>query len=400
MKMHKPESGQAIVIITLVILGLTGFTALVIDVGALYAKRRAAQNAADNASLAGAYAICKGKSVSNAVFGVTTQNGFLNSGPNNIVSYSVPPTSGASVGDSSYVEVFITADVPTSFAHLVYSGPLVTTVRSVSHCTQGFAGGLSAPIVALSETCTDTVNISASNLTVVGGVDSNNDIKISGSDNVFDGEVNYVSEVVEPGSNNTFNPPPEQTTPIDDPVGYSIDDYAPGGVKAQQAASAGHYYYCDCKIDSGWLIDQGLYDPGTKILAEGLYFADNNEIVIGEGDLRAEAATLVASLGKINISGSNVYTRPYIDGLLAFTDLEISGSSKCGEAVITISGSTNDWGGVVYAPNGMISMSGSANTTLRGALIGNTVVVSGQDINIEFEPSYLPVTSDVLDISE
>ncbi|NJN44788.1 MAG: hypothetical protein HC806_08780 [Anaerolineae bacterium] len=51
----KNESGQVLVILVLVIVGLLAFTALAIDGGLLLADRRGAQNAGDAAVLAGGY---------------------------------------------------------------------------------------------------------------------------------------------------------------------------------------------------------------------------------------------------------------------------------------------------------------------------------------------------------
>ena len=55
-----------------------------------------------------------------------------------------------------------------------------------------------------------------------------------------------------------------------------------------------------------------------------------------------------------------------------------------------MSGSTNSWEGVIYAPDGMIEMSGSSNTTLTGSLIGYTVKANGSDLRIQADPDLFP----------
>ncbi|HEY5668948.1 MAG TPA: Tad domain-containing protein, partial [Anaerolineales bacterium] len=50
---YTQEKGQALVLITLAMVVLLGFTALAIDGGMVYSDRRHAQNAADASSLAG-----------------------------------------------------------------------------------------------------------------------------------------------------------------------------------------------------------------------------------------------------------------------------------------------------------------------------------------------------------
>jgi hypothetical protein len=48
------------------------------------------------------------------------------------VQVNNPPRSGVYVGNSNYVQVRITSEVKTAFVHLVFSGPLETTVEAVS----------------------------------------------------------------------------------------------------------------------------------------------------------------------------------------------------------------------------------------------------------------------------
>ncbi len=55
-KKKPSEKGQALVLVTLALVGLFGFAALAIDGGMVYADRRYTQNASDASSLAGAAA--------------------------------------------------------------------------------------------------------------------------------------------------------------------------------------------------------------------------------------------------------------------------------------------------------------------------------------------------------
>jgi Flp pilus assembly protein TadG len=57
MNTHPKERGQALIMIAFAAVGLFAFTALAIDGGAAFSKKRQAQNAADAASLAGALAL-------------------------------------------------------------------------------------------------------------------------------------------------------------------------------------------------------------------------------------------------------------------------------------------------------------------------------------------------------
>jgi hypothetical protein len=147
LKVISPESGQVLVLIVLAIVGLFGFAALALDGGMLLLERRRAQNAADASVLAAALAKIQGtnpftialqRAASN---GYETVEGMCN--PNWIgciegigeqwtVQVSIPPLNGDYGGNSNYIQVRITSEVETAFAHLVFSGPLQTTIEAVS----------------------------------------------------------------------------------------------------------------------------------------------------------------------------------------------------------------------------------------------------------------------------
>ncbi|MHB1295730.1 MAG: pilus assembly protein TadG-related protein [Anaerolineae bacterium] len=61
------ERGQILVIVAIGMVVLLGFLALAVDVGMNYQSRRNMQNAADAGALAGAQALCRGESVSDAI---------------------------------------------------------------------------------------------------------------------------------------------------------------------------------------------------------------------------------------------------------------------------------------------------------------------------------------------
>src|SRR5437016_4138624 len=55
MRQNKEESGYIIVTVAVLLIVLLGFTALAVDIGAMFAARTQSQRAADAAALAGAY---------------------------------------------------------------------------------------------------------------------------------------------------------------------------------------------------------------------------------------------------------------------------------------------------------------------------------------------------------
>ena len=147
MKVKSTESGQTLVLIGLMVVVLFGFAALAIDGGMLLAERRRAQNAADASVMAAALAKIQGTNLFTIALQRAASNGFgtvekvcnpdwsnclMGIGELWTVQVNNPPRSGDYAGNSNYVQVRITSEVNTAFAHLVFSGPLQTTVEAVS----------------------------------------------------------------------------------------------------------------------------------------------------------------------------------------------------------------------------------------------------------------------------
>lgn len=145
------ESGQVLVFIVLAIIGIFGFASLALDGGLLLSERRRAQNAADSGVMAAALAKIQGNNLFTTALQMAGNNGFgtviadcapegsdclLGTGERWTVEVSNPPRSGNLAGNSNYVQVVITSEVNTAFAHLVFSGPLQTTVAAVSRVWQ------------------------------------------------------------------------------------------------------------------------------------------------------------------------------------------------------------------------------------------------------------------------
>jgi hypothetical protein len=144
------------------------------------------------------------------------------------------------------------------------------------------------------------------------------------------------------------------------------------------ADDAGSQYYDagSANIDLGWLTSRRLYDSGTGALTDGLYYTSGN-IILSASNLHG-TATFVSSSGTISFSGSDQDLQPYSDDLLAFSDRDTS----CFDFAINVNGSNSEWEGVIFAPRGLIEMSGSDNSTLRGSLIGDTIRPAGSQLTL------------------
>lgn len=400
-RISKMEKGQALALMLLFMTGLIAIAGLALDGGRAYYSQRTAQNAADNAALAGAWALCSGGIINNVAFASTAVNGFNNDGISNSVRVHWPPSSGPNTGNNEYIEVVINSSIEPGLMQVIYSGDIESTVRSVGQCTT--VQLLTHALFAGSNSCNNAINVTGSASNITGGVHSNNDMKFSGSNNVINGSASYVSSIDGAADKITYNPPapsnPIQINEVTYPIDFPMEDYAPGGVEAIAAQNDGDSYYsCDCKMDIGWLEDEGLYDNVSKVLQDGLYYS-SDEIEINVNTIIGNAVTFV-SRDEISFSGSEQTLAPYVNGMLAYSDLQKPGGSQCSSAVISFSGSEQNWSGIIFAPKGLVSLSGSSSTTFNGSIVSNTINISGSDQNVQFDQALAPPPSPVVNLAE
>lgn len=209
MNLKRDEYGQAMILFVFALVGLLGFTALALDGGMLYSDRRIAQNAADSASMSGAGAA----GVSLKESGVTTDdwvctddgsiaydeivaarnkavliaveraknNDFEDGIDSNQVTVTTTCSTGTQVEEMYIdVEVQITTQTRPSLIHLVYSGPLVNTVKAVSRVRTSDTSGLfeGSAIVGLKPDGCDVVRAGGTPDTRI----HNGDIYVNSSD--------------------------------------------------------------------------------------------------------------------------------------------------------------------------------------------------------------------------
>src|SRR6185436_14984252 len=94
------ESGQALPLLALALVGLLGFAALALDGGNLYTEQRRAQAAADNAVMAAAFLQMNNSGatpaqLSAAAYANAAQNGYSLGGPGTTLAFHTPPAHGA-----------------------------------------------------------------------------------------------------------------------------------------------------------------------------------------------------------------------------------------------------------------------------------------------------------------
>lgn len=355
--------------------------ALAIDLGSTLVERREARNAADHAALAAAWAECEGANPQTAANESVARNG-----------YSAGDLTLQKVAAGKYMATVDTS-VSMTFGGAVGIGSVDVSGEATALCDSGGTGTANA-IYAFGDTCTIDplgkiqLDFSGSNNRVYGGIHSNLNIWISGSNNDLGlgngtppvDPVTYVTEIGDKVEEQEFDAGyPQQTNAEPAPDWLDVNDYAPGGTAAAWAAGQGKYFSFTRKVTSDDITSDGLY-----------YTTDEIDLVDGNIDWDI---TMVAR-GSIKVSGSNQTLDPFVDGVLAFGAIPYGGIDQCDKFVVAMSGSANEWTGLIYAPYGLIEFSGSDNSALTGALLGYAVRINGSNQTIIADPSLFPYEGD------
>jgi hypothetical protein len=364
MNSHTTERGQVLVIIILASVVLFGFAALAVDGGRFYAERRRAQNAADAAALAAAFASTEKKDWSQAAMGQARENGYED--PNAAKEDSLrmdvhvhnPPISGLYQGKKEYYQVIIRNKVDFVFAQFVYAGNLEVTVEAVARARVVGSPYPGQAFVATNRTACRAVNFAGGgDTTIIGGnVFSNSGGQGncasglqngSGSITVQNGDIQVAGDWVTKGGAGSVSPAPnENVDPMEEPD-LPIPD-CDNNVPARSQNS-----YTSSKV-----LEPGRY-TGIKItngdwtMKPGMYCFTSTGFQFNGGSIQGIGVFLVVLGGdvKINGNGDTQLIRP--DSLI----------DKAG----------NEWGGMLiympYANDGGIDLGGGSATNYTGTIL-------------------------------
>lgn len=390
-KARRSESGQVFVILVLVMVVLVGFTALAIDGGMLYSERRRAQNAADAGALAAALAMIKSQNLHVAALERADSNGYattwgpcdppgtdctLGTGSKWTVQVSSPPRTGEYSGYSEYIQLTITSEVDTSFSHMVFKGPLRTTVEAVSRAR---LSGNIAPgyaIYSTSEHDCKGIWFSGTGDTVINGgsVFSNSDA----------GSAGCQSGVQDGSGTVTVSSPPGNIEVVG-----TFDAGGSGSVSPNPVEGVAHGYLRSVPLpDCSGLLDYGkktVPPGGSSTILPGRY--ESIDILPG--------ATVTMSPGMYCIYGVSGFTG--LGGSITGTgvmiylqagDFDLGGSALVALAAEQVAGvlldaSQNDWMGMLIyvdpSSSGTVNLTGNTGTTYEGAIFapGSQCTISG-----------------------
>ncbi|MBX3045393.1 MAG: hypothetical protein KF698_00190 [Anaerolineales bacterium] len=423
---HRPsERGQAIVLLVLVFVGLLGITGLAIDGGRLYTERRSVQNAADNAALAAAFALCNSGNAVSAGVASAGQNGFAASPPNVTVSVQAPPTSGTYSGNSEYVMVTITSRLTLGLGRIVYSGTPEVNARAVARCVPG-AGevGWGNGLIALDPDDNKAIDMTegSSCIHVTGGgvlVNSSHSSQalfVSGGGtcgnrpgpriqadwiNVVGGSSKPAWVNVTPWPNNNGVPA------VSDPLAtllsppsmpaLAVHPWTCSGLTSAQTQYAGaatnvynaghltlgnHWYtsgnpmrVCPGRYNSFTLSSDAnvIMEPGIYYIEGGNFRISDNARVVGNGVMIFVSGGTTTIGNGVRVTLSAPASGPY-SGLVFYID-------RGNTSTVTIDGGAiTQLTGTLYAPASTLQLNGSGNsTTLNSQVIAARINMAGNN---------------------
>lgn len=382
---HSEVGATAVFVAALMMLFLS-ILAWAIDGGLAYDERRDTQSAADMAALAAAFAgpDCENQDWQAAGMEAAEENGFVNDG----ITANVAVTNLAPSGFGPF-HARVESIQNTFFASALGAGTLTVASEATASCVRKSGLGGYAVFAAATNCPPNELKINASNITIQGGVHSNDDLLLTapGGAGFVDGDITWVDSAVisnvtaiSPGTAYQWDVAVNGYPPT--PGGWDIDDYRPTAgpvlplTGPNNQGSVGYYHFPSGATLSG---------P----LADGIYFVEGNLVLQA---FSANAATFVAT-GQIEVKGnSNVLTSPYDStGLGLFSNFP--GVPKCTglDLAIKWSGANHVWSGAQYAPNGLINMSAASNSSVNGSIIAYRIDLSGAGVSITYDNTFTGV---------
>ena len=265
MNPYRRESGQILLLATIAMVVLLGFSALAVDMGHLYSTRRRMQTAADAAAIAGATALRDGQDYSKAADDVSSFNGFTNSQNNVAVTVSEPTLPSPYPSGVTYVEVDITQTVPTYFLRALGYKSMKVGARAVSGAVAG-----PACVYALDPTHSSTLALTGNaNVTsqcgIINDSTSSSGLSLTGNITLKATSIGVVGSSFSKSGNITISPQPvPNLAALPDPLSGRAKSAAPSaGTCTQQGGKSGSESWSG---NIGTLtVPAGVYNGGISI---------------------------------------------------------------------------------------------------------------------------------------
>jgi Flp pilus assembly protein TadG len=335
------ERGSILPLVAVVLLLLLGLAAFSIDIAKYQGAQRSLQAAADAAALAGAQDL-----PTDPATAVTDAQDYMNANTHGATATITTPYNS----DTSTIKVVVTRTDPGVFGGVWGIGSATLSASAVARLNPEAA---TTAFFAADTTCADdTLDITANNTLITGGIHSNGAGHQPGNNNTF-GDTSYGGpnncSWSATGANNHYagGPTPDpKTEPW--PIDYSQNPPA-----------------CTYSATSFTWTKNNSTIPSGVYCATGTIDVKGNQIC---GNVTFIATTIVFS-GNSNNGGGCTLT-PYADGLLAY---------QTGTSPLDVIGN-NISGGTIFAPNARVVMTGN-NGTGSGYIEALDITVAGNNWN-------------------
>jgi hypothetical protein len=399
-RINPRESGQAIIVIALLMVVLMAFLALAIDGGAAYSHRRTAQNASDAGALAGAVVVASGSEqateadVLNQIRYAVASNGIDLTNPENTVNAWYIDNRGFRVSDDQIgtwgwipdcegavgVEVEITMQFDTFVAQFVGQNQLAATTDSGAIITfSNFCRGWT--IWADCPTCGNTtLQVSGSDKSIYGGVHSNDGLHVTGASLTLNPPAAEFGDSGCVDTGGSVCPPSGLAYQVYSsamPQLYAWEDFVPGGYWWNDmctGASADKCFYQDYlpanPLHNGlYVITNGDVDQSTTFAHEGMQvtFA----LLNGDVKLTSDEPLMQPFKGDSDQDGSKA--------LFAIFNGDV-----------TMNGNSHDWDGTIFVPHGQATITGSESRDNDGSVYAWLVHISGSESSITHSGYWCP----------
>lgn len=392
------EKGTVTVMVVALLAVFVGFIGLALDSGFLFRHLRVMQTAADAGALAGATEIHRAQPslvVGASAQGATVTNGFTNGSNTVVVTVHHPPVSGFYVGNSQYVEVLISQNVPSFFIKILGFASTMVPARAVA----GVGPPSRTCIHTLNPTAEKTLSVTSNSVLTAPGCNIVDNSNAYNAFNIESGSVFASDSIAVTGGSNVTSGSSATPAPT---VGVppALDPLA-----QMMFPSYGACTHFGFKVSSGtFTINPGVYCPsspggsdggiqiasgatatftaGMYILVDGGLQVDSGSTVSGSGVTFFNTSTgggdkfqpiRLKSGSSANFSAPT--TGPWAN-ILFFQDRNAGAPGVKYENEIS-SDIQAVFSGVMYFPTQTLKLATSnSNVTINGAIIASIVEVS------------------------
>lgn len=407
----RKRRGAVTLLVAVSLVALVGVTAIVVDGGLLFDRRRHVQAAADAAALAAAadlyanYPTNSGQDPASdardSALTCASANGYNNNGTSSVVTVNVPPTAGAFTGMSGYVEVVVQYNEPRYFSTIWGSQDTPVRARAVA---RGRYETINTGILVLDLNERAALNAHGNGSAVVQNapviVNSNDTSAVLATGNgqlqaptfQITGNYSSVGQAQIIGTKQTGvrpTPDPLRYLPVPDPnqmsAGTSTVTNLGGGWKRYDLTPG---------VFAGGLSFSG---KSTVVMAPGIYYMDRGGLSFsGQGNLTApevliyNAPSSISQKLDITGQGSVTLTPPtsgVYRGISIFQD-------RTADVMVKVTGNGQfNVSGTMYAANALIMIEGNGDAGLGSQYISRLLDLGGNgDLNIIWNPDLAPKT--------